>query len=148
MISRDERGNGGGMSRTTVEDVKWWYRVARRFSGRRDVRMTPHPGPTPEADQPVGLGGKSGALRAAIFGVNDGILTNLSLIMGVTGATGQNKFIVVAGVAGLLAGAISMGAGGFGSMTAQRELFERPLPIEGPQLATEPDEADKEATRI
>lgn len=148
MISRKESRADRGMDHANVDSMKMWYRIARRFSGRRDMRVTPHPGPTPEADQPVGLGGKSGTLRAAIFGINDGLLTNLSLIMGVTGASVQNKFIIVAGVAGLLAGAFSMGTGEFVSMTAQRELFERLLHIEAHELATEPDEENEELKKI
>src|SRR6266700_1096456 len=55
-------------------------------------------------------GDSSGALRAAIFGVNDGLVSNLSLVMGVTGGQADRKFILLAGLAGLLAGAFSMGA--------------------------------------
>jgi len=137
------------MSHDAVEELKLRYRIARRFARRgRAPRMTPHPGPTPDANQPMGMGGKSGALRAAIFGINDGLLTNLSLIMGVTGATVQNRFVILAGVAGLLAGAFSMGAGEYVSMTAQRELFERLLHIEAHELATEPDEEYEELQKI
>jgi len=137
------------MSHDAVEELKLRYRIARRFARRgRAPRMIPHPGPTPDANQPMGMGGKSGALRAAIFGINDGLLTNLSLIMGVTGATVQNRFVILAGVAGLLAGAFSMGAGEYVSMTAQRELFERLLHIEAHELATEPDEEYEELQKI
>ncbi|HYT79532.1 MAG TPA: VIT1/CCC1 transporter family protein [Actinomycetota bacterium] len=94
------------------------------------------------------MGGKSGALRAAIFGVNDGLVSNLSLIMGVTGANVSNKFILVAGVAGLLAGAFSMGGGEYVSMRVQRELFERLLHIEAHELATEPEEEHEELREI
>src|SRR5207253_5274241 len=92
--------------------------------------------------------GKSGALRAGIFGVNDGLLSNLSLIMGVTGAVNSNKIILLAGVAGLLAGAFSMGAGEYVSMRVQRELFERLLHIEAHELATEPQEEHEELAKI
>jgi VIT1/CCC1 family predicted Fe2+/Mn2+ transporter len=135
------------MNHDIVEDLKLRYRIARRFSRQHGGRMTPHPGPTPDANEPL-VGGKSGALRAAIFGINDGLLTNLSLIMGVTGATVQNKFVILAGVAGLLAGAFSMGTGEYVSMTAQRELFERLLHIEAHELATEPEEEHQELQRI
>jgi VIT1/CCC1 family predicted Fe2+/Mn2+ transporter len=94
------------------------------------------------------MGGRSGALRAAIFGVNDGLVSNLSLIMGVTGASVSNHFILVAGVAGLLAGAFSMGGGEYVSMRVQRELFERLLHIEAHELATEPEEERDELRRI
>ena len=110
--------------------------------------MQPHPGPVQDADRTRGAGGKSGALRAAIFGVNDGLVSNLSLIMGVTGANVSNHVILLAGVAGLLAGAFSMGAGEYISMRVQRELFERLLHIEAHELATEPDEEHQELRKI
>ena len=65
----------------------------------RGVRdLVPHPGPTHQADLVRRPGGKSGALRAAIFGVNDGLVSNLSLLMGVAGASVTNKVILLAGV--------------------------------------------------
>ena len=60
--------------------------------------------------------GQSGALRAAVFGINDGLVSNLALVMGFAGAATDNAIIVLAGVAGLLAGAFSMGAGEYVSM--------------------------------
>jgi VIT1/CCC1 family predicted Fe2+/Mn2+ transporter len=92
--------------------------------------------------------GKSGALRAAIFGVTDGLVSNLSLIMGVAGATAQNRVILLAGVAGLMAGAFSMGAGEYISMRTQRELFERLIHLEAHELATEPEEELRELAEI
>jgi VIT1/CCC1 family predicted Fe2+/Mn2+ transporter len=98
--------------------------------------LLPHPGP-------VGVGrrlpSRSGALRAAIFGVNDGLVSNLSLIMGVTGAGVSNRVILLAGIAGLLAGAFSMGAGEYISMRVQREVFERLIHDEAHELATDPE---------
>jgi VIT1/CCC1 family predicted Fe2+/Mn2+ transporter len=125
-------------------------RVGARLRGRHRSanRMQPHPGPVGDADRSRALGGKSGALRAAIFGVNDGLVSNLSLIMGVTGANVSNRVILLAGVAGLLAGAFSMGAGEYISMRVQRELFERLLHIEAHELATEPDEEHRELRKI
>ena len=70
---------------------------ARRLRQRRR-KILPHRGPV-EGEQAVGLG-KSGALRAAIFGVNDGLVSNASLIMGVAGAGVSNRFILLAGTAG------------------------------------------------
>jgi VIT1/CCC1 family predicted Fe2+/Mn2+ transporter len=101
-----------------------------------------------DGERPFGVGGKSGALRAAIFGVNDGLVSNLSLIMGVTGASASNRFILLAGVAGLLAGAFSMAAGEYVSMRVQRELFERLLHLEAHELATDPDEEHRELREI
>src|SRR5436190_7055891 len=108
--------------------------------------IRPHPGPAPE--QAPATGGKSGALRAAIFGLNDGLISNLSLIMGVTGAVSDNKIILIAGVLGLLAGAFSMGAGEYSSMRVQREVFERLIHLEAHELATEPEEEREELAAI
>ena len=132
----------------SVADPSVLSRIRKRLRSRRIPSIHPHPGPTHGSDEPVGLGGKSGALRAAIFGVNDGLVSNLSLIMGVTGANVSNKFILVAGVAGLLAGAFSMGGGEYVSMRVQRELFERLLHIEAHELATEPEEEHEELREI
>jgi vacuolar iron transporter family protein len=124
-------------------------RIARRLKTRHQPpRLKPHLGPTGDADRPLAMGGRSGALRAAIFGVNDGLVSNLSLIMGVTGAAVSNHFILLAGVAGLLAGAFSMAGGEYVSMRVQRELFERLLHIEAHELATEPEEERDELRRI
>ena len=124
-------------------------RLSSRFSNRHEQRLRPHPGPVPpRSERSLASGGKSGALRAAIFGINDGLLSNLSLIMGVAGASVQNRFILVAGVAGLLAGAFSMGAGEFVSMRVQREVFERLLHIEAHELSGQPEEERQELRAI
>jgi vacuolar iron transporter family protein len=121
--------------------------VMSRFRvGRRGPTMTPHPGST-EGEQSVGAG-KSGALRAAIFGVNDGLVSNFSLIMGFAGAGADNSVILLAGVAGLLAGAFSMGAGEYISMRVQREVFERLIHLEAHELAMEPEEERHELAEI
>ncbi len=91
---------------------------------------------------------KSGSLRAAVFGVNDGLVSNLSLVMGVAGATPENQWILLSGFAGLLAGAFSMGGGEFISMLAQRELAERELAIEREEIATQPAAELANLTRI
>jgi VIT1/CCC1 family predicted Fe2+/Mn2+ transporter len=136
---------GGPMA---VSDPSVLSRIRKRLRARRIPPIHPHAGPTHQSDEPIGVGGKSGALRAAIFGVNDGLVSNLSLIMGVTGAAVSNRVVLVAGVAGLLAGAFSMGGGEYVSMRVQRELFERLLHIEAHELATEPDEEREELQGI
>jgi vacuolar iron transporter family protein len=119
------------------------------FFGNRHVEyLRPHPGPTPPEELPFGIKGKSGSLRAAIFGINDGLVSNLSLIMGFAGAAVSNRYILLAGVAGLLAGAFSMAAGEYISMQNQRELFERLLHLEAHELATEPEEEHRELQEI
>ena len=84
-------------------------------------------------------GGRSGTLRAAVFGANDGLVSNLSLIMGVAGASANNEVIVLAGIAGLLAGAFSMAAGEFISMQSQREMFENQIAIEREEMRVMPE---------
>ena len=106
-------------------------------SGSR-IPMLPHHGPVMEQGSSI-VGSKSGALRAAIFGVNDGLVSNLSLIMGVAGAGVDPHVIVVAGVAGLLAGAFSMAGGEYISMRAQREVFERLIHIEAHEIGSDPE---------
>lgn len=70
----------------------------------------------------------SGTFRAAVFGANDGLVSNLALVLGV-GATGvSSQFVLITGVAGLLAGALSMGAGEYVSVSSQRELLEASSP--------------------
>jgi vacuolar iron transporter family protein len=107
----------------------------------RRAPILPHPGPASDPSQAEtrAAGGKSGALRAAIFGANDGLLSNLSLIMGVAGAGVSNKTLILAGVAGLLAGASSMSAGEYVSMRVQREVFERLIHLEAHEIGSDPD---------
>ena len=68
---------------------------------------------------------RGGAARAAVFGVSDGLVSNVGLILGVAGADPAPSVVRVAGLAGLVAGAISMAAGEYNSMRVQAELFER-----------------------
>src|SRR5256712_12046199 len=70
------------------------------------------------------------ALRAAVLGANDGLCSNLSLVMGVAGAAADAQLILVTGLAGLLAGACSMALGGWGSVTSSRERAQREIRIE------------------
>jgi VIT1/CCC1 family predicted Fe2+/Mn2+ transporter/rubrerythrin len=93
-------------------------------------------------------GGRSGTLRAAIFGANDGLVSNLSLVMGVAGAAQDNKVIVLAGIAGVLAGAFSMAAGEYISMQSQRELFEKQIETEREEMRVMPDVEREELVEI
>jgi VIT1/CCC1 family predicted Fe2+/Mn2+ transporter len=93
--------------------------------------------------------GQSGTLRAVIFGVSDGLVSNLSLVMGVAGATAvEPRFILLAGIAGLLAGSFSMAAGEYISMQSQRELYERQIALERAELEAMPAEEEAELARI
>jgi VIT1/CCC1 family predicted Fe2+/Mn2+ transporter len=93
------------------------------------------------------LGG-GGALRASVFGISDGLVSNLSLVVGVAGAGPQGGTVLLAGVAGLLAGAFSMAAGEYVSMRSQRELFERQIGLERMELETNPEEEREELALI
>lgn len=90
----------------------------------------------------------SGGFRAAVFGVNDGLVSNASLILGVSGAALDSKVILLAGVAGLLAGAASMAAGEYISMRSQREMFEYQIGLEAQELRTYPEEEAEELALI
>jgi VIT1/CCC1 family predicted Fe2+/Mn2+ transporter len=89
-----------------------------------------------------------GNLRAAVFGVNDGLVSNVSLILGVAGASSNHTFVLLSGVAGLLAGAFSMAAGEYVSMRSQREMFEYQIGLEREELAEYPAEEAQELALI
>jgi VIT1/CCC1 family predicted Fe2+/Mn2+ transporter len=93
-----------------------------------------------------GVGG--GTLRAAVFGVNDGLVSNASLILGMVGAGSGDATVLAAGVAGLLAGALSMAAGEYVSMRSQRELFEHQIALERAELAEYPEAEAEELALI
>ncbi|MBU1225304.1 MAG: VIT1/CCC1 transporter family protein [Gammaproteobacteria bacterium] len=110
----------------------------------------PHGMPTKRGD--IGKrhqnGAAGNALRAGVFGVNDGLVSNAALIYGVAGAAQEASVIVLTGVAGLLAGAFSMAAGEYVSMRAQREMFEYQIGLERDELETYPDEEAAELALI
>ncbi len=89
-----------------------------------------------------------GSLRAAVFGCNDGLLSNFSLVMGIAGATSQPRFVLLAGIAGLLAGASSMAAGEYVSVRSQRELYEQQIAVERQELEMSPEEEKEELSLI
>ncbi len=82
---------------------------------------------------------QGGAARAAVFGASDGLVSNVSLILGVAGADSAQGLIRVVGLAGLVGGAVSMAAGEYLSMKAQQELFERELELERRELERNPN---------
>jgi VIT1/CCC1 family predicted Fe2+/Mn2+ transporter len=89
-----------------------------------------------------------GALRAGVFGVNDGLVSNVLLILGVAGGTANRGIILLAGLAGLLAGAFSMAAGEWVSVQSQRELYEREIAVEREEVAAFPEEELEELILI
>lgn len=88
------------------------------------------------------------ALRAAVLGANDGLCSNLALVMGVAGASGSERAVVIAGTAGLIAGACSMALGEWISVTSSRELAERELRVERDELAAAPEQEREELQLI
>jgi len=93
-------------------------------------------------------GVSGGNLRAAVFGVNDGLVSNTSLIMGVAGAAPEPNIVLLSGIAGLLAGAFSMAAGEYVSMRSQREMYEYQIALEREELAEYPEEEAEELALI
>jgi len=91
---------------------------------------------------------RGGSLRAAVFGVNDGLVSNFSLVMGFAGADAKPEYLLLAGIAGLLAGSFSMAAGEYVSMRAQRELFEQQIAMEKQELEISPKEEEEELALI
>ena len=100
---------------------------------------------------PVGGRHKAGggnALRAAVLGANDGLLSVLSFTMGVAGATNSNSGVLIAGLAGVLAGAGSMALGEWLSVQSSRELYEHQIKIEAEEIAANPEEEQEELALI
>ena len=143
MLERAERADAGmydsepaaalGMAREERSHARALSRIA---AGRQAPREPWH---RPD---------KSGSLRAAVFGINDGLVSNTALVMGFAGSGAQNQAILLAGVAGLLAGAFSMGAGEYVSVSSQRELFEREIGLEAEELRDKPEEERRELALI
>ena len=92
--------------------------------------------------------GASGTLRAAVLGFNDGVVSNFSLVMGVSGGTSVPGIILLAGIAGLVAGAFSMAAGEYVSMRAQKDRYEHLLQVEREELEEFPEEEKEELVLI
>ena len=85
---------------------------------------------------------QGGTQRATVLGAGDGLLTNLSLVLGVAGATTNASAVRLAGVASLLAGAFSMADGELVSVRAQQEMVEREVQVERQELADDPKESN------
>ena len=88
------------------------------------------------------------ALRALVLGANDGLVSNLSLVMGVAGAALGGATVLVAGTAGLLAGALSMALGEWISVRSAREMYARQLAVERDELRLAPEEEELELALI
>jgi VIT1/CCC1 family predicted Fe2+/Mn2+ transporter len=93
-------------------------------------------------------GATGNALRAAVLGANDGLVSNLSLVMGVAGAAAAERTILLAGLAGLVAGACSMAMGEWLSVASSRELYEKQIATEAAELVQSPEEEMEELALI
>ena len=93
-------------------------------------------------------GVSGGNLRATIFGANDGLVSNAGLVMGIAGAGAQSEVVMMTGIAGLLAGALSMAAGEYVSVRSQREMYEYQIALEKDELAEYPEEEAEELALI
>ncbi|HUP84342.1 MAG TPA: VIT1/CCC1 transporter family protein [Acidimicrobiales bacterium] len=91
---------------------------------------------------------QGGAARAAVFGVSDGLVSNLALVVGMAGAGPAPGVVRLAGLVGLLGGAFSMAAGEYVSMKAQTELLQRELELERIEIARRPDSERRELAQI
>ena len=95
---------------------------------------------------------RSGSVRAAVFGISDGLVSNTALVMGFAGASLNgsidNSTVLFAGLAGLLAGSFSMAAGEYVSVASQRDLFRREIEMEAIELRDKPEEEAKELELI
>lgn len=98
----------------------------------------PDPVPAPPRPEHQHRDVQGGVARASVFGASDGLVSNVSLILGVAGADPGASYVRLAGIAGLIAGAVSMAAGEYVSMRAQTELFERELALERRELERNP----------
>ncbi len=148
-----ERAEGGDANMYAAEpgaedfalDEKMHARVFARLQGENGAGSA-GAGITERERWHRGAGG--GSFRAGVFGINDGLVSNLSLVMGIAGAESGHDIIVLAGLAGLLAGAFSMATGEYVSMRVQRELFEREIDLEREELETNPEEERQELALI
>jgi len=136
---------------------RYGARAMRGVLGAMKVRgMSIYSHPTPGHSVPGAGGmesrhsgmGVGGNLRAAVFGVNDGLVSNLSLILGVAGASSNSRFILLSGIAGLVAGAFSMASGEWVSVRSQREMYEHQIDLERKELDEYPDEEAKELALV
>ena len=113
------------------------------------VSVAGHAMPTSLSDVGVRHRGALGSnLRASVFGVSDGLVSNASLVLGVAGAGAASGYVLLAGMAGMLAGALSMAAGEYVSVRSQREMYEYQIALEREEVAEYPEEEAEELALI
>jgi VIT1/CCC1 family predicted Fe2+/Mn2+ transporter/rubrerythrin len=150
VVEQDERNAIDGYSDEPEAPASM---IAEEAEHARALDELMRLGPESAADEgplsePWHRSDKSGALRAGIFGINDGLVSNTSLVMGLAGAAAPRTTVLLAGLAGLLAGAFSMGAGEYISMANQREAYERELDFEREEIEFHPEDEKLELQLI
>lgn len=103
---------------------------------------------TDQQETSASLAERSNKIRAAVLGANDGIVSTAGLVLGVAGATTSTEVILVAGLAGLVAGALSMAAGEYVSVSSQRDIEESAVSREQHELADHPEEQLAELAEV
>jgi VIT1/CCC1 family predicted Fe2+/Mn2+ transporter len=147
----ESRGNGNAPAHvpSSVDTDAMATVAANRPAGRLPASIARLAPKEIARDELWHRSGQSGTLRAVIFGVSDGLVSNLSLVMGVAGAaSAEPRFILLAGIAGLLGGSFSMAAGEYISMQSQRELYERQIALERAELEAMPEEEEAELAAV
>jgi VIT1/CCC1 family predicted Fe2+/Mn2+ transporter len=124
-------------------DERSHARLFRELAGGHGVS-----GPTIARIEGRHRAGGGNQLRAAVLGANDGLVSNLSISMGVAGASGGGHAVLIAGLAGMLAGALSMAIGEWLSVQSARELFAHQVKVEREELLAVPDEEEEELALI
>lgn len=146
LVERSERADAGRYD--SEPDAAAWMAADERGHARTVAALIHGPGTDPRGRiarrEHWHRGDRSGTLRAAVFGVSDGLVSNAALVLGFAGSGSDRSVILLAGVAGLLAGAFSMAAGEYVSMSGQREMYERELAIEAQELDENPEEEREE----
>jgi len=137
---------------TMPSDEREHAEVFRSLKESSSEQPFPHRTMSPGEGEPWHKLDKSGSVRAAVFGVSDGLVSNTALVMGFAGASVAgaipNSTVLFAGLAGLLAGAFSMAAGEYVSMASQRDLFKREIDMEAQELKEKPEEEQRELELI
>jgi VIT1/CCC1 family predicted Fe2+/Mn2+ transporter len=148
LIEGETQGGSGYSGVPGAERMAGQESGHKRLLEAMSASKTGAPGAAIAALEGRHRGGGGNALRAAVLGANDGLVSNMSLVMGVAGAAMTSSQILVTGLAGLLAGAISMALGEWLSVQSSRELFQRQLAIEAAELESAPEEEALELALI
>lgn len=142
LIERGERADAGMYD--DEPDAAPGMAADERRHARTIAKLMDGDRPSPQQQisrrEPWHRTDRSGSLRAGVFGVSDGLVSNTALVMGFAGSGSSRSAILLAGIAGLLAGAFSMAAGEYVSMSSQREMYQREIALEAQEVAEKPEE--------